>query len=156
MLGMAIDQVSPNLMIPALRPFYERVAPYTYPLMRFTVGAMLVPHGYTKLQAGVAAVAANVLARRGIEPALPLAYLLIFLETVGGVCVALGLFTRVIAAMIAVEFAIITFMAHWPAGFAWTGGGYEFPLMWGIVFFIIAIRGGGHLSIDRNIIGREI
>jgi putative oxidoreductase len=153
---MAIDQVSTNLFIPALRPFYERVAPYIYPLVRFTAGALIVPHGYTKLMAGATAVAANVLARRGIEPALPLAYLLIFLETIGGVCVALGLFTRVVAAMIAVEFAIITFVAHWPAGFGWTGGGYEFPLMWGIVFFIIAIRGGGHLSIDRNVIGREI
>lgn len=153
---MAIDQVSPNLMVPALRPFYERVAPYIYPLVRFTAGAMIIPHGYTKLTAGVAAVAANVLARRGIEPALPLAYAIVFLETIGGACVALGLLTRVFAATIAVEFAVITFVAHWPAGFSWTGGGYEFPLMWGIVLFIIAIRGGGHLSIDRNVIGREI
>ncbi|HEX9463098.1 MAG TPA: DoxX family protein [Alphaproteobacteria bacterium] len=153
---MAIDQVCPNLMFPALRPFYERVAPYIYPLVRFTAGALIIPHGYTKVTAGVAAVAANVLARRGIEPALPLAYAIIFLETVGGACVALGLLTRVFAAMIAVEFAIITFVAHWPSGFSWTAGGYEFPMMWGIVFFIIAIRGGGHLSIDRNVIGREI
>ncbi len=153
---MAIEQVSPNLVIPALRPFYERVAPLIYPLVRFTAGAMIIPHGYTKAMAGASAVAANVLARRGIEPALPLAYAIIFLETIGGACVALGLFTRVMAAMLTVEFAVITFVAHWPSGFLWTGGGFEFPLMWGMVYFIIAIRGGGHLSLDRNMIGREI
>lgn len=153
---MAIDQVSPNLAIPALRGFYERVAPYIYPLVRFTAGAMIVPHGWQKLGMGIAAVAANVLARRGIEPALPLAYAIVFLETVGGICVAIGLFTRPMAAAIAVEFAVITFDAHMPNGFQWTSGGFEYPLMWGIVFFIIAIRGGGHLSVDRNIIGREI
>src|SRR5258708_5181350 len=152
---MAIDQVCPNLMFPALRPFYERVAPYIYPLVRFTAGALIIPHGYTKVTAGVAAVAANVLARRGIEPALPLAYAIIFLETVGGACVALGLLTRVFAAMIAVEFAIITFVAHWPSGFSWTAGGDKLPSMVGVVFFIIPIPGGGHFSLAQYILRRE-
>jgi putative oxidoreductase len=154
---MAVEQVSPNLVFPGLQPFYERVAPYVYPLVRLTAGLMVLPHGYQKVMVfGVNAVAANVLAKRGIEPALPLACLIMFLETIGGLCVAFGLFTRVIAAALAIEFAVITFVAHWPNGFLWTANGFEYPLMWGIVYFIIAIRGGGHLSIDRNVIGREI
>src|SRR3954470_320776 len=147
---MAVEQVSPSLVFPGLRPFYEKVAPYVYPALRVTAGLMILPHGYQKLTAGIAAVAANVLTRRGIEPALPLAYLIVFLETVGGIMVALGLFTRPIAAAIAIEFAVIVFIAHWPNGFFWPSG-YEFPLMWGVAFLIIAIRGGGHLSIDRNV-----
>ncbi len=153
---MAVDQVAPSLVFPGLRSFYEKVAPYVYPMVRVTAGVLLLPHGYQKLMVGVSAVAANVLARRGIEPALPLAYLIMFLETIGGIMVALGLFTRPIAAALAIEFAVITFIAHWPNGFSWSSNGYEFPLMWGVVLFIIAIRGGGHLSIDRNVIGREI
>ena len=154
---MAVEQVSPNLVFPGLQPFYERIAPYIYPLVRFTAGIMVVPHGWQKLTVfGVNAVAANVLAKRGIEPAFPLACLIIFLETIGGLCVAIGLLTRIFAAALAIEFAVITFGVHWANGFSWTAGGFEYPLMWGIVYFIIAIRGGGHLSIDRNVIGREI
>lgn len=153
---MAIEQVSSDLVFPGLRPFYERVAPLVYPLVRLTAGLWVLPHGYQKLMFGADAVAANVLAKNGIAPALPFAYLIIFLETVGGLCVALGLLTRPFAAALAIEFAVITFGVHWPRGFLWTGGGFEYPLMWGIVYFIVAIRGGGHLSVDRDVIGREI
>jgi uncharacterized membrane protein YphA (DoxX/SURF4 family) len=42
--------------------------------------------------------AANILSRRGIEPALPLAYVVFFLETIGAICIMIGLFTRFFAA----------------------------------------------------------
>ena len=40
-----------------------------------------------------------------------------FLETVGAVCIILGLFTRVFAAAIGIQFLIIIFVAHWGTGF---------------------------------------
>jgi hypothetical protein len=52
------------------------------------------PAWWPKVEAGVAATASSALARRGIQPAEPLAILIIILETIGGICVALGLFTR--------------------------------------------------------------
>ena len=39
--------------------------------------------------------------------------------------------------------------------FGWTGQGYEYPLMWGLVMLAIALRGGGPYSLDR-VIGREL
>ncbi len=39
--------------------------------------------------------------------------------------------------------------------FGWTDRGYEYPLMWGLVMFAIALRGGGPLSLDRRI-GKEL
>ena len=71
--------------------------------------------------------------------------------------VMLGLFTRFFAAAIAIEFGVITFVAHWPNGYGWTNprGGWEYPLMWGLLFFAIALRGGGPYSLDRKI-GREL
>ena len=103
--------------------------------------------------ATVAGFAANSLARRGIEPALPLAYVVWFLETVGAVCIMLGLFTRFFAAATAIQFILITFVAHWGAGFGWSrpGGGWEYPLLWGLMFFAIALRGGGPYSLDRKL-----
>jgi len=118
-------------------------------------GRMLLPHGIPKVfTQGVAAFAAAGLARRGIEPALPLAYVVAFLETIGGLCIALGLFTRFFAAAVAIEMAVIT-AVHFPMGFGWTGRGYEYTLLWGLIMFAIALRGGGPYSLDRKI-GKEL
>ena len=148
----------PRLMFPQLEPFYAWVRELSWPLIRLTVGGTLLVHGIGKLMgAGVAAFAANSLARRGIEPALPLAYVVFFLETVGAVLIMVGLFTRPIAAAIAIEFILITFVAHWPNGYGWSNprGGWEYPLLWGLIFFAISLRGGGPYSLDRRI-GKEI
>ena len=83
----------------------------------------------------------------------PLAVILILLETVGGLCVALGFLTRFFAVAIAVEMAVIVAL-YFPK-FGWTGPGYEYPLMWGLVMLAIALRGGGPYSIDRRL-GREL
>jgi hypothetical protein len=61
-----------KLAIPALRPFYDRMVPLSYTLIRITAGLMLIPHGWPKLtQQGIHAFAAAGLARRGIEPSVP-------------------------------------------------------------------------------------
>jgi putative oxidoreductase len=147
----------PQLVFPALAPFYAWVCDLSYPLMRLTVGGILLVHGIVKVTGpGVFTFAAG-LARRGIEPSVPLAYLIFFNETVGAVCLILGLFTRPIAAIIAIEFAVITFVAHFRNGFGFTspGGGWEYPFMWGLIIFAIALRGGGPYSLDRKL-GKEI
>jgi putative oxidoreductase len=144
-----------RLVFPGLQRFYDALAPYMYPLFRFTVGAMLIPHGVVKLMNGADKFAPS-LARLGIGPSLEAAYFIIFLEIVGGACVAIGLLTRLFAAAIAIEFAVITFAVHLPI--AWFAGqrGGEYPLMWGIFFLCIALRGGGRLSVDQSILKREL
>ena len=143
----------PRLLVPALGPFYDAVRPLSWLIIRLTAGLILVPHGWPKVQAGVAATAAGALAKRGIEPAEPLAILLMVLETIGGLCVALGLFTRFWAAAIAIEMLVIAWQ-YFPA-FGWTRPGYEYPLMWALVMVAIALRGGGPYSLDRKL-GREL
>ncbi len=144
----------PRLLIPALKPFYEAAAPFSWLLIRLTVGLMLIPHGWPKWQAGIAATAASALAKRGIQPAEPLAVVIMTLETLGGLCIALGLFTRFWALGVAIEMAVIT-AVYVPAGFGWTRPGYEYALMWSLVAFAIALRGGGPWSLDR-MLGREL
>ena len=146
---MVDAEKEPRLLIPQLKPFYDWAAPLSWTLIRVTVGAMILPHGWPKLMAGVAATAQFALVKRGIEPAEPLAIVLILLETVGGLCVALGLFTRFFAAAIAIEMMVIAY--QYLPKFGWTGPGYEYPLMWGLVMFAVALRGGGPWSLDRRI-----
>ena len=151
---MANTSEGQKLLIPALAPFYAHVTDLSWVIVRLTAGLMLVPHGIPKWQAGVAAFATGGLAKRGIEPSLPLAYIVVFLETVGGVCIALGLFTRFFAAALSIHLLVV-FFVHWPQGFAWSNRGYEYALFWGLILFAIALRGGGPYSLDRKI-GREL
>jgi putative oxidoreductase len=151
----------PKLILPFLAPFYNVVRDLSYPLMRFSLGTLLLYHAFTsgKLtgKVTVASFAAG-LARRGMEPSVPLAYLVFFNETVCAVCLILGLFTRFAAAAIAIELAVITFAVYWPQGFHFAqtpGGGAELPFLFGLMVFIVALRGGGPYSLDRKM-GWEI
>ena len=144
---------APKLLIPQLKPFYDSVEPLSWLLIRLTVGLMLIPHGWPKLMMGINATANMALVKRGISPAEPLAIALIAIETLGGLCIALGLFTRFWAVAAAVEMSVIVY--HHLPKFGWTGPGYEYPLMWGLIMFAIALRGGGPYSVDRKI-GTEL
>ena len=148
-----MERTAPRLLIPALKPFYDWVEPLSWALIRITVGLMIIPHGWPKLMMGIDATAQMALVKRGIYPAEPLAVVLITLETLGGLCVALGLFTRFWAAAITIEMTVIVY--HHLPKFGWGERGYEYPLMWGLIMFAVALRGGGPYSLDRAI-GREL
>ena len=152
---MAKNTDEPRLLIPALAPLYAHTPDISWLVVRATAGLMLLPHGIPKVfTQGIAAFATAGLARRGIEPALPLAYVVAFLETIGGLCIALGLFTRFFAAAVAIEMSVIAW-AHVPQGFGWANRGYEYALFWGLIMVAIALRGGGPYSLDRKI-GKEL
>jgi putative oxidoreductase len=148
-----MDAGQPRLVVPQLQPFYRWAEPLSWALIRITAGLMLIPHGWPKLMAGIGPVAQNALMKRGIAPAEPLAVVLIAIETIGGLCIALGLFTRFWAAAATIEMGVIVY--HHLPKFGWTERGYEYPLFWGLVMLAIALRGGGPYSIDRRI-GREL
>jgi putative oxidoreductase len=155
---MTTSMEEPRPMIPALAPFYDNVRDFSWLLVRCTAGGFLLIHGIQKLTGNsIAAFAANSLARRGIEPSVPLAYAVFFLETVGALCIMFGLFTRFFAAAIGIQFLIIVFVAHWAPGFPWNrpGGGWEYPAFWGLIIVAIGLRGGGPYSLDRKL-GREL
>jgi putative oxidoreductase len=146
-----------KLYFPALGGIYEGLADWAYVLLRITAGLMLLPHAWPKFMvAGAKGVAANTLARRGIEPALPLAILIMFLESVGAICIAIGFLTRPFALLLLIEMLFITFKVQWPNGwfFSAQGGGAEFTVMWAALFLIILIRGGGPYAVDRAL-GKE-
>jgi putative oxidoreductase len=154
---MSITQPSsgePRPIIRSCAPLYSWTRDLSYVLIRVATGGMLLVHGITKLAYGdIELFAAAALARRGIEPALPLAYAVWTIETVGAIGIMLGLFTRFFAVAAGIQFTVIVFIAHWPHGFLWNrpGGGWEYPLLWGLMFAAIALRGGGPYSLDRRI-----
>ena len=149
---------STRLFIPALGGFYDAVSGLGYPLIRFITGLILMPHGAGKLFGwfggrGIEGTAAGF-AKMGLEPALPLATVVGVTEFFGGLLVAIGLLTRPAAIGIVAIMAVAVFQVHLKNGFFWFNGGYEYPLLWGIIGIAILFRGGGALSVDRKI-GRE-
>ena len=146
---------TPKRIIPALGSIYDSLSCFSYPLIRFAAGVMLVPHGYAKLFQGGVANTAKGMAAAGLEPATFLAWYIGCLEFFGGILLAIGLFTRPVAALVVGFMAVATFHVHWGNGFFWINKGYEYPLFWALVALAIVIRGGGNLSLDKRI-GKEI
>jgi putative oxidoreductase len=141
----------PRPLIPALGKYYGFTSDLAYLIVRVTAGLMLLPHGWPKVMRGPAAIAAAFSTNYGLPAALPTAYMAMALETIGGVLIAIGLFTRPVAALLVIEFVIIIFAAHLPKGYSVSGGGIEFPLMWGLILLAILLRGGGPWSLDRKL-----
>jgi putative oxidoreductase len=137
-------------LIPALGKIYPQAEEWGYLLLRVVAGLMLLTHVWPKLMSGPAAVAANVMARRGLEPALLNAYLVIGAELLGAICITIGLFTRVVALILIIEFLVIV-KVHSAAGWGASVGGAEFPFLWLIVYVYILLRGGGPYSVDRKL-----
>lgn len=143
-----------RLVIPALGSIYSAVAPVTEPLIRVVAGGSLAMHGFPILFGNTGA-AARFLESVGFENALFWAYVVGVVEFVCGLCLAIGLLTRVVAAPIIAFLAVAIVTYHWQFGFAWENRGVEYPLFWAIVVTHFLVRGGGAWSADA-LIGREI
>ena len=139
----------PRPLIPALKSFYAHAVPLAWPIVRIAVGWNLVVHGWGKVTRGPAAYVKGF-ADMGMDPALPWVWSALVIEFGGGLALILGLFTRFFAAAAAIEMLVIT-MLYWKSGFSWLNRGYEYTLLWGLVLFAIALRGGGPYSLDRKL-----
>jgi putative oxidoreductase len=145
----------PALLFPGLAGFYASWGDIGYTLVRIVIGYILFMHGWGKVTgAGVAGIS-GFMAKQGLEPATLFALSAMFLETVGAICIILGLFTRFFAAALAIELGIAFLVVHFPHGFAAGKGGFEYVLLLGTVMFAIALRGGGPYSVDR-MIGKQL
>ena len=143
-----------RLYFPGMARVYRGLAPYAYAIMRFSTGAVLVPHGVQKILMGsLPGLSANI-DKAGLPMPLLLAGLTIFSESVAAVCLAIGLFTRIAAAIIWVQMAVIIVFFQWKFGYFWTNRGYEYALLWWLLCGAIFFRGGGKYSVDR-LIGKE-
>jgi putative oxidoreductase len=152
MIGSKSDT---RLLFPGLAGFYASWTEITYALVRVIIGYILFMHGWGKVTGAGLAGISGYMAKQGLDPGVVFAAAAMFFETIGGLCVAIGLFTRFFAAALAIEMGIAFFAVHMPHGFAAGKGGFEYVLLLGIVLFSIAIRGGGPYSIDAKI-GKEL
>ncbi|HXQ50573.1 MAG TPA: DoxX family protein [Stellaceae bacterium] len=141
----------PRLLLPFLARFYDLAIPLSWPIIRVATGVDLAIHGWEKVvrlpPIVTSLIATGSAARLGPQFDPVHNIVLTIFEFVGGIAIALGLFTRFFAAAAAIEMAIITFGVFWPRGYHAS----EYTMWWGLILFAIALRGGGPYSLDRRL-----
>jgi len=149
---------STPLIVPALAPLYQTLAPWAEALLRVTVGLALVPHGLrntfgmfptTGVRSHSVSELAAQLDRDGYRPGKVWAPAISITQLVGGPLLALGLLTRPIAFAVLI-FLIVTNFERWRVGkYFWNQLGLEYTLMWTIAAFYFLVHGGGTISLDH-------
>ena len=131
-----------------LESFYAKWSPVMLSILRIVVAFLFIAHGTQKLF--------NV--PPGPKPGMfPVPLQSLYgvggiLESVGGLFILLGLFTRPVAFLLSGEMAVAYFMNHAPNRF-WPimsgGNGGELSVFYCFIFLYMAVAGGGSLSVDR-------
>lgn len=134
---------------------FDRLSPFAYPLVRVTAGLLLMPHGAQKLFGwfggyGLSGTGAYFGGTLGMEPGVLFALLAGVIEFFGGLALALGLLTRPVAMVVTVFMGVII-SVHFGNGYFWSAGGFEYPLMWGLLAVAILLSGGGRYSLDARL-----
>jgi putative oxidoreductase len=143
---------------PHLSSLLQTLTPFAYALLRVAVGLALVPHGLRNTfgffpNTGVHAMSLSTLAKdldsSGWHPGKVWAPAISITQLVGGPLLALGLFTRPVAAVVFV-FLLVANVERWRVGrYFWNQRGLEYTLMWTIAAFYVLVRGGGLYSLDH-------
>jgi putative oxidoreductase len=135
--------------IPALA-WYRPFEPFAYALIRFSTGALIVPHGVDRLfYSGSRADLGGFLG------SVPVSAIGAF-EIVGGIMIALGLLTRPVALLFVIEWIAIAMAAPLRPGASWLMLGVtgKYPAFVAALCIAFVLRGGGHYSLDRRL-GKE-
>jgi putative oxidoreductase len=118
-------------------------APRMLSVLRVITGLLFVEHGTMKFFN----FPPNDMFAGGVE-LMSLMGLAGILELVGGALIALGLFTRPVAFILAGEMAVAYFMAHAPSSFFPAVNQGEAAIMFCFIFLYLACTGAGPWSAD--------
>jgi uncharacterized membrane protein YphA (DoxX/SURF4 family) len=142
-----------------LRRYTDALAPYAVTVLRVLVGLTFLLTGLPKVQnlAGFTGFVASL----GFPAPGVFAAVVVALEVIGGLLLIVGLGTRWISALYMVEMLITTLMVKLPnVGFIAEQGkpgvGAELDLLLLAGAFILLTHGSGPLSIERNVLRREL
>jgi putative oxidoreductase len=116
-----------------------RFAPYFYVALRIAAGLAFAEHGAQKLFGVLGGQAVALTSQRGLAG---------IIEFVGGIMIALGLFTSPVAFIASGEMAWAYFQQHAPRGPWPIQNGGELAVLYCFIFLYVSAAGSGKLSID--------
>jgi putative oxidoreductase len=125
----------------------ERIRALALNAFRIVFGLMFMQHGAQKLFGmftdGDPVALMSLLGAAGV------------LEFWGGLLIVVGLFTRPVAFVLAIEMAIAYLRQHFPGGWAPIMNGGELAVLYCFAFAFLAAHGGGGFSVDGVIARRR-
>jgi putative oxidoreductase len=119
--------------------FWAKAAPILYALLRIMAGLAFAQHGAQKLFGVLGGSAVSLASQRGLAG---------IIEFVGGILIALGLFTSPLAFIASGEMAWAYFQQHFKGGWFPIQNGGELAVLYCFIFLYISAVGSGKLSID--------
>ena len=119
-------------------------------LLRLILAVVFGVYGLAKWTEGLGRVAGFMMSAGIPLPDLA-ARVSAVLEVGGALLLALGLWTRAVGVLLAIEMAVAIWRVVWRQGFI---GGYSFELTLIVVAVCLAIAGGGAWSIGRDRLSR--
>lgn len=137
------DSLPENAMIDT------RTAPYAALLLRIALGVMFLAHGLTKLLVFTLPGTAQFFAKIGFAGWL--AYPVTFFEIGAGALLILGVWSRWIAVIAAVQLFVassVHFGNGW--GFGNPGGGWEYPVFLAVAAAVLALLGDGKFALLKS------
>ena len=148
----------PRIKTGLLAGMAGRFAPYGPFFLRLMAGIVFFAHGYSKLQhpAGFIGLLTNI----HMPFAFYLGWFVMLLETVGSVALILGLAVRYLGLFYIVEMATTTWLVKRNLGLVAPprspAPGYELDLLLLFIALALVLLGPGALSIERNLLRREL
>lgn len=139
---------------------FGKYAEWSTLLVRLGVGVVFLTHGVGKLF-GVGPFALGItntsgfFASLGIPAALFFALVVALVETLGGLAVLLGLFTRHAALLLAIDMVVAILVFHIPKGFYASTG--ELPLLLATGTLALLVGGAGkRWVLERMLLKKEL
>ncbi|NQY65861.1 MAG: DoxX family protein [Alteromonadaceae bacterium] len=135
-----------EMLMKSVKSNHNDVAPL---LLRLILGVIFIGHGWGKLfSEGNPDGFAGWLGSMGLEPSYLLAVMAGLAETLGGLLIIIGLFTRLSAVNLVIVLIVAIGFVHLDAGL-FGSGGYEFQLLLLVSSVFLLIQGPGKLSFDH-------
>jgi putative oxidoreductase len=122
--------------------------PYALSVLRLVVGFTFSLHGFQKILGFFGGLDGHKAAM------FTLFWFAGVLELVGGLLIAVGLFTRMAAFVLCGEMAVAYFKEHYPGGMWPIANGGELAVLYCFIYLLLMSAGAGPISLDRAIRGK--
>lgn len=131
--------------------FLDRNTDRALLVLRVAVALVFIAHGHAKLFEFGHTGVTGFFTQLGIPLPGVAAWCVALLEFGGGIALAVGVFTRVLASLFVVNMLAAIGLAVYPKGFV---GGYELEFLLAIASLSLAFAGAGAYSVDARLAAR--
>ena len=120
-------------------------------LLRIAIGVVFIANGYKKVIDMGRVNVAGFLGSLGVPLPLFFAYVVSYVELLGGAALILGLLTHWASKLLAINMLAALFLMHITKGIFVTNGGYELVLALLAGTLSLMITGAGKWSVDQRL-----